>query len=114
MESKVKPTTCPRSLPKFGLSFYARNAKGEYAGVTMYATDDSKYAVCTENGPESVPLEPLLDGMATRDDQGAAPSSSGNPGLLDFGLEPHSVEVIRPVHHLIVHDLLARQRGTGG
>jgi N4-(beta-N-acetylglucosaminyl)-L-asparaginase len=57
-----------RGLPKFGLSFYALNAKGEYAGVTMYATDDSKYAVCTENGPASVPLEPLLDGMATDND----------------------------------------------
>jgi N4-(beta-N-acetylglucosaminyl)-L-asparaginase len=54
-----------RGLPSFGLSFYALNAKGEYAGVSMYAGEDSKYAVCTENGPESVPLEPFLDGKAT-------------------------------------------------
>jgi N4-(beta-N-acetylglucosaminyl)-L-asparaginase len=54
-----------RGLPAFGLNFYALNAKGEYAGVTMYAREDSKYAVCTENGPASVPLEPLLDGVAT-------------------------------------------------
>jgi N4-(beta-N-acetylglucosaminyl)-L-asparaginase len=54
-----------RGLPSFGLSFYALNAKGEYAGVSMYAGENSKYAVCTENGPESVALEPFLDGKAT-------------------------------------------------
>jgi N4-(beta-N-acetylglucosaminyl)-L-asparaginase len=54
-----------RGLPNFGLSFYALNAKGEYAGVSMYATADAKYAVCSENGPESVPMEPFLDGQAT-------------------------------------------------
>jgi N4-(beta-N-acetylglucosaminyl)-L-asparaginase len=51
-----------RGLPAFGLSFYVLNAKGEYAGVSMYAGKDSTYAVCTENGPESVPLEPFLEG----------------------------------------------------
>jgi N4-(beta-N-acetylglucosaminyl)-L-asparaginase len=54
-----------RGFPSFGLSFYALNAKGEYAGVSMYAGENSKYAVCTENGPESVALEPFLDGKAT-------------------------------------------------
>jgi N4-(beta-N-acetylglucosaminyl)-L-asparaginase len=54
-----------RGLPAFGLSFYVLNAKGEYAGVSMYGGTDSNYAVCTENGPASVPLEPLLDGNAT-------------------------------------------------
>ncbi len=51
-----------RGLPAFGLSFYALNAKGEYAGVTMYGGKDSTYAVCTENGPESVQLEAFLEG----------------------------------------------------
>ncbi|HJS75444.1 MAG TPA: N(4)-(beta-N-acetylglucosaminyl)-L-asparaginase [Vicinamibacteria bacterium] len=51
-----------RGLPAFGLSFYALNAKGEYAGVTMYGGKDSTYAVCTENGPESVPMEAFLEG----------------------------------------------------
>jgi hypothetical protein len=35
-----------RGLPKFGSSVYALNAKGEYAGVTMYGSDDATYAVC--------------------------------------------------------------------
>jgi hypothetical protein len=44
------------------LNFYALNAKGEFAGVSMYA---STYAVCTENGPETRNTEPLLPGRAT-------------------------------------------------
>jgi N4-(beta-N-acetylglucosaminyl)-L-asparaginase len=51
-----------RGLPAFGLSFYALNAKGEYAGVSMYSGKDSTYAVCTENGPESVVMDPFLEG----------------------------------------------------
>ena len=51
-----------RGLPAFGLSFYALNARGEYAGVSMYGGKDATYAVCTENGPASVPLEAFLDG----------------------------------------------------
>jgi N4-(beta-N-acetylglucosaminyl)-L-asparaginase len=54
-----------RGLPNFGLSFYVLNKKGEYAGVSMYATERSTYAVCTENGPQSLPLEPLLEGQST-------------------------------------------------
>ena len=54
-----------RGLPAFGLSFYALNARGEYAGVSMYAGKDATYAVCTEDGPASVPLEAFLDGNAT-------------------------------------------------
>ena len=51
-----------RGLPNFGLNFYALNAKGEYAGVSMYA---ATYAVCTEKGPQTLPTEALLDGKAT-------------------------------------------------
>jgi N4-(beta-N-acetylglucosaminyl)-L-asparaginase len=43
--------------PNFGLNFYCLNAKGEYAGVSMY---DSTYAVCTENGPQTVKTESLF------------------------------------------------------
>ena len=39
-----------RAQPNFGLNFYSLNAKGEYAGVSMY---DSTYAVCTENGAQT-------------------------------------------------------------
>ncbi len=54
-----------RGLPNFGLSFYVLNKKGEYAGVALYATERSKFAVCTENGAESLPFEPFLDGTST-------------------------------------------------
>jgi N4-(beta-N-acetylglucosaminyl)-L-asparaginase len=52
----------PRGLPNFGLNFYALNAKGEFAGVSMYA---STFAVCTENGPETRDTEALLPGRPT-------------------------------------------------
>ena len=51
-----------RGLPSFGLNFYVLNAKGEFAGVSMYA---STYAVCSENGAETRDTEPLLPGRAT-------------------------------------------------
>ncbi|HJN45310.1 MAG: asparaginase [Acidobacteria bacterium] len=51
-----------RGLPNFGVNFYVLDAGGEYAGVSMYSSQNSRYAVCTENGAALVPLEPLLDG----------------------------------------------------
>jgi N4-(beta-N-acetylglucosaminyl)-L-asparaginase len=51
-----------RGLPNFGLNFYILNAKGEFAGVSMYA---ATFAVCTEKGPETVPTTALLDGKST-------------------------------------------------
>jgi N4-(beta-N-acetylglucosaminyl)-L-asparaginase len=51
-----------RNQPNFGLNFYIVNARGEYAGVSMYA---AKYAVCTEKGPETLDTEPLYSGSAT-------------------------------------------------
>jgi N4-(beta-N-acetylglucosaminyl)-L-asparaginase len=51
-----------RGNPNFGLTFYIVNARGEYAGVSMYA---ASYAVCTENGPQTLDTEPLLEGKAT-------------------------------------------------
>jgi N4-(beta-N-acetylglucosaminyl)-L-asparaginase len=45
--------------PNWGISFYALNARGEWAGVSMYS---SKFAVCTENGPQTVDTEPLIPG----------------------------------------------------
>ena len=53
-----------RGLPNFGVTFYIVDAGGQYAGVSMYAGQNSQYAVCTENGAELVSLEPLLDGSA--------------------------------------------------
>src|SRR5687767_13936073 len=51
-----------RGRPNFGLSFYCLNAKGEYAGVAMY---QSNYAVCTENGPQTLQTDALFEGKAT-------------------------------------------------
>jgi N4-(beta-N-acetylglucosaminyl)-L-asparaginase len=51
-----------KGQPNFGLNFYCLNAKGEYAGVAMY---QSTYAVCTENGAQTVPMEALFEGRPT-------------------------------------------------
>jgi N4-(beta-N-acetylglucosaminyl)-L-asparaginase len=62
---RVKANTIEKRLlnasgnPNFGLNFYVVNAAGEYAGASMYP---SKYAVCTENGAQTLDTEPLLQG----------------------------------------------------
>ena len=54
-----------RGEPNFNVNFYIVDRMGRYAGVAMYAADDySRYAVCTENGPEHALTEPLLEGAA--------------------------------------------------
>ena len=64
--SRIKANTIEKRLlnnkgnPNFNINFYALNAKGEYAGVSMYPA--VSYAVCTENGPVTLPCEPLLQG----------------------------------------------------
>src|SRR5581483_1473921 len=63
---RIKANTIEKRLlnskgnPNFGINFYVVNAKGEYAGVSMY--EGARYAVCTENGPQTVDCEPLLRG----------------------------------------------------
>ncbi len=52
----------PKGEPNFGINFYVLNAQGEYAGVGMYGGERAKYAVCTENGAQLLPIEPLLQG----------------------------------------------------
>jgi N4-(beta-N-acetylglucosaminyl)-L-asparaginase len=65
---RVKTNTIEKRLlnsrgnPNFGLSFYILNTRGEYAGVSMYA---ATFAICTENGAQTLPTDPLLDGRAT-------------------------------------------------
>ena len=49
-----------RGLPNFGINFYILNKKGEFAGVTMY--EGSSFAICNENGPQTLKAEPLLQG----------------------------------------------------
>ena len=54
-----------RGEPNFNVNFYVVDKMGRYAGVAIYADgDDSRYAVCTENGAEHAMLEPLLEGSA--------------------------------------------------
>jgi hypothetical protein len=54
-----------RGNPNFNVNFYIVDRMGRYAGVSIYAPrDDSRYAVCTENGAEHAMLEPLLEGSA--------------------------------------------------
>jgi N4-(beta-N-acetylglucosaminyl)-L-asparaginase len=84
---RVRANTVERRLrrangdPNFSLSFYVLNAKGEHAGVSMYAEDDGyrgwgenttrgfmKYAVCDRNGPRTAQCEPLIPGKLAADD----------------------------------------------
>jgi len=51
-----------KGQPNFGLNFYCLNAKGEYAGVSMF---ESTYAVCTEKGAQIVKTEALFEGNGT-------------------------------------------------
>jgi len=53
-----------KGQPNFGLTFYCLNAKGEYAGVAMYGSE-STYAVCTENGAQTVKTDALFEGNGT-------------------------------------------------
>jgi N4-(beta-N-acetylglucosaminyl)-L-asparaginase len=68
---RIKANTVEKRLlnsngtPNFNINFYILNARGEHAGVSMYGGRNVNYAVCTENGGEIVPLEPLLQGSAT-------------------------------------------------
>ncbi|HVC18494.1 MAG TPA: isoaspartyl peptidase/L-asparaginase [Vicinamibacterales bacterium] len=54
-----------RGLPAFNVNFYIVNVRGEHAGVSMYGGPDVNYAVCTEQGAETRPCEPLLEEALT-------------------------------------------------
>jgi N4-(beta-N-acetylglucosaminyl)-L-asparaginase len=51
--------------PNFNIRFFVLDKKGEWAGVSMYAWQETKYALCTERGAEAPALEPLLPGRPT-------------------------------------------------
>jgi len=54
-----------RGLPNFNLSYYLVNLNGEYAGVTLYhlaGKEPVRFAICTEDGPQTLPMEPMFDG----------------------------------------------------
>jgi N4-(beta-N-acetylglucosaminyl)-L-asparaginase len=48
-----------RGQPNFNVMFYIVSAKGEHAGVALYPT---QYAVCTEDGPNTLAMESLFTG----------------------------------------------------
>ena len=61
--------------PSFNVSFYILDRTGRHAGVALYGEDDEergwagqtegrvvRYSICTENGAETLPCEPLLPG----------------------------------------------------
>ena len=57
-----------RGKPNFNVSYYVINAKGDYAGVSLYESSGKepvKYAVCTEDGPRTVQMEGLFAGKPT-------------------------------------------------
>jgi len=68
---RIKANTVEKRLvkdngdPNFNINFYILSASGEYAGVAMYGGRNVDYAVCTEQGPKTLPCEPLLQGTAT-------------------------------------------------
>ena len=68
---RIKGNTIDRRLlnargePNFNIRFFVLNKRGEWAGVSMYAAGETRYALCTERGVESPALEPLLQGAPT-------------------------------------------------
>jgi N4-(beta-N-acetylglucosaminyl)-L-asparaginase len=65
---RIKANTVEKRLlnasgnPNFGINFYIINAKGEYAGVTMYQGSRATYAICTDRGPQTLSCDGLLEG----------------------------------------------------
>src|SRR3954469_1891982 len=51
--------------PNFNINFYILSAQGEYAGVAMYGENNVSYAVCTDNGAQTIPCDALLSGTST-------------------------------------------------
>ena len=51
-----------RGTPNFGINFYIINAKGEYAGVTMYEGSRASYAICNDKGPQTLICDGLIPG----------------------------------------------------
>ena len=51
-----------RGLPNFNIRFFILDKKGQHAGVAMYGSGETTFALCTEKGAEAPTLEPLLPG----------------------------------------------------
>jgi len=58
-----------RGKPNFNVNYYIVNAKGDYAGVSLYEWSEKeavRFAVCTEDGPRTLQTEAMFTG-APRD-----------------------------------------------
>jgi N4-(beta-N-acetylglucosaminyl)-L-asparaginase len=56
-----------RGKPKFDLNFYILNARGEFAGVTLYervGRAPVRYAVCDADGPRFLQADALIEGTS--------------------------------------------------
>src|SRR3954469_1727616 len=68
---RIKSNTIEKRLlkadgnPNFNINFYILSAQGEYAGVAMYGENNVSYAVCTDNGAQTIPCDALLSGTST-------------------------------------------------
>ncbi len=51
-----------RGLPAFNVNFYVVNKAGDHAGVSLYP---ARYAVCTEQGPQTLETTALFEGKPT-------------------------------------------------
>jgi N4-(beta-N-acetylglucosaminyl)-L-asparaginase len=49
-----------KGLPAFDVKFYVLDRSGAFAGVSLYGGKSASFAVCTENGPETLPCDSLL------------------------------------------------------
>jgi len=51
--------------PNFSVSYYILNRNGDYAGVALYESSGkqpARFAVCTEQGPQTLALEAMFEG----------------------------------------------------
>jgi len=55
-----------RGCPNFNVYYYVVNARGDFAGVSLYELtekgDPTRYAACTDQGPRTLPAESLFNG----------------------------------------------------
>ncbi len=50
-----------RGLPNFNVKFYVLDRQGRFAGLSLWGGESARYALCTENGPETRACDVLLD-----------------------------------------------------
>jgi N4-(beta-N-acetylglucosaminyl)-L-asparaginase len=61
--------------PAFNVKFYVLNRRGEFAGVSLYAGKNQDFAVCTEQGPQTL----VCDALLAESDAEARPEPKATP-----------------------------------